>query len=312
MTDVLTARVDIALALYDGQRWLADFLDSVARQSYRNWRMVVADDGSRDGSVDTLRNYFRERPHQLLIVPRTRERTGAARAFADALAMCTADFIALADQDDIWLPEKIERLLAAIGTHEAGRPCLAYSDMKVVDQDLNPITGSWWHYSKTRSSWALSVRHTICQNTVPGCAMMLNRALLRRALPIPLEVAMHDWWILLVALASGKVLDVAEPLVLYRRHAAAHTFEPQGGMHGAIKRLLFESDKITVEYEKSIAQATAFLDRFALELQLQDRKAVSIYVSSRSAGWLRRRYLLSKGRFRKSTLLGSARFYASV
>ena len=312
MTDLSAVRVDIALALFNGQPWLVDFLESIARQSHRNWRMVVADDGSEDDSVATVRQFFWERPQQLLIVARKRERTGAAGAFADALSMCTAEFIVLADQDDIWLAEKIERLLVACLAHGSDRPCLAYSDMKVVDDKLNLIDESWWHYSRTHPDWSLSVRHTICQNTVPGCAMMLNRALLQRSMPIPVEAAMHDWWILLVALASGKVSVVTEPLVLYRRHATAHTFEPQGGIRSALKRLLFQHGKLTAEYTKSIAQATVFLDRFAVALNSRERKAVLTYVSSGDAGWLRRRYLLLKGRIRKSTFLGSARFYASL
>src|SRR5439155_4311967 len=179
-------RVDIALALYNGERWLPQFLSSLRAQSHARWRLIVADDGSTDASIAVVHRFFGDDPERLVLLQRDAVRTGPSRAFGDALAHCDAPYVALADQDDVWLPRKLEALVAVLRSVQAvDTPCLAYSDMEVVDEDLRPLSPSWWRYSNTPAEWSLCLRHSVCQNTVPGCSIMVDRALLQQALPIP-------------------------------------------------------------------------------------------------------------------------------
>jgi glycosyltransferase involved in cell wall biosynthesis len=306
-------RVDIALAVYNGERWLPAFLESLRLQTHRDWRLVVADDGSTDNSLTVLRHALRDDRRRLLMVERERVGTGAARTFSDALELCDAPFVALADQDDVWLPRKLEALLATLqGAHSLDTPSLAYSDMEVVDAQLNTISPSWWRYSRTPSSWSLCLRHTICQNTVPGCSMMVDQSLLRRALPVPPEAAMHDWWLMLVAVACGKVTCSSEVLVRYRRHPEAATYSYGNGLVGSVQRLLFGRELLRKEHAQSIVQAQALAQRCSLQLGSANARTVQRYIRCDLQGWWGKRCRLLRGRFRKSTLRGCVRFYACV
>ena len=306
-------QVDIALALYNGERWLPDFLASLLAQTHRPWRLIVADDGSTDGSKAVLQRYFMDDPQRFVLLERAHVRTGPARAFGDALVQCSAPYIALADQDDVWLPRKLEVLIAALrSAQDADVPCLAYSDMEVVDEDLNAISASWWHHSNTPPDWSLCLRHSVCQNTVPGCAMMINQALLRCAMPVPADAAMHDWWLLLVALANGQVKRSDEALLRYRRHSGAATYQYGNSPAASLRRFLFGRNQLRIEYARSIGQARALASRLAGQISPDNAETLRGYIASDTGGWLSKRLALLKGRFRKSTWLGCLRFYTCV
>jgi glycosyltransferase involved in cell wall biosynthesis len=221
--------IDVAMATYNGIDYLPDMLASLARQRHPGLRLVVCDDGSSDGTVELLER-FDDIP---VSITRNPTNLGARDNFSKALGLTTAPYVALADQDDVWMPDKIAIMMRRMAELEAGAgaetPVLVFSDLHLVDGDLNLLMPSFFDETfKSRDASRLG--DFAISNHVPGCIMLVNRALLDIALPVPPEAHMHDWWLCLVAAALGKIGHVREPLIQFRRHGAneSGTGRPKG------------------------------------------------------------------------------------
>lgn len=209
-------KVNVALATYNGERFLAPFLDSLVRQTYPQIEIVVADDGSSDGTVELL-DAYRDR---LSIKYLGSERRGVLGNFERAIIGCTANYVVLADQDDIWHADKIQRLFELAqkveGKSGANKPVLVYSDLSLVAEDLSIISPSFFDVT-LKSRDARYLRDFALDNHVPGCATLANRALLDIALPFP-AVSIHDWWLNVLAATAGTVAAHPASLIDYRQH----------------------------------------------------------------------------------------------
>ncbi|GAB1232685.1 hypothetical protein UT4_11510 [Ferrigenium sp. UT4] len=131
-----------------------------------------------------------------------------------------ADYLFFADQDDVWQANKLTIMLTAMQEMErqaADKPLLVHCDLEVVDEVLQSIAPSFTKFSRLSPTRA-NLGMLLCQNQVTGCASLINRNLLELACPVPHEVLMHDWWLALLAAASGKIGFVPLPLVRYRQH----------------------------------------------------------------------------------------------
>lgn len=205
------------MATYNGARWLPPFLASVAAQDWPALRVVASDDGSTDDTLAVLESFA----GRAIAVHRNAGRQGFAGNFANAIRHTDARYVALADQDDWWRTDKIARLVATAqaleAEHGVDTPVLVFSDIEVVDERLATISPSLFA-GGAGAAGTLTFADYLFGNHVPGCAMLLNRALIGRAMPIPDEVAFHDWWFSLVAAGLGRVAAVDAPLIKYRQH----------------------------------------------------------------------------------------------
>lgn len=210
--------VDIAMATYNGAAHLDEMLTSIASQSEQDIRLIVADDGSSDGTNAVIG--IHEAALRIVRAEKETSHTGILRNFEAALTRCEANYIVLCDQDDIWVKNKIEVMLAHIKRVEtaygADAPILVFSDLAIVDQKGAIISESFFR-SSIKSPQITGFRDLFIGNHVPGCAMMFNRALLDKALPFP-NVTIHDWWLIQVASLFGRVEFVDQPLIQYRQH----------------------------------------------------------------------------------------------
>ncbi|MDP1614953.1 MAG: glycosyltransferase, partial [Methylococcales bacterium] len=148
---------------------------------------------------------------------------GAKNNFAHLLRHSRGEYIMFCDQDDIWLPSKIELTLSAmIGTErEMGKnaPVVVFSDVKVVDSNLALIAESGWHYQRNGPQFCKELGLLAVRNCITGCTMMINRAALAISSPLPREAIMHDWWIGLSVLKNGGCLiPLDAKTILYRQH----------------------------------------------------------------------------------------------
>ncbi|MFS0771532.1 glycosyltransferase family 2 protein [Sphingomonas sp. 1P08PE] len=257
-------KIDVALATFNGAAYLDAFLDSLDRQDYADVSLVVADDGSTDRTIELLR---RRSGPSAKIFPNEGDK-GVIGNFNTALTLTAADHVALADQDDVWLPGKLSRLSSLLSALEGQKlgPALVFSDLNVVDRDLEIIHRSFFA-SGHKSINACHLQDFIVSNHIPGCSMMVNRSLLDLALPIPSAVMMHDWWLALVAVTFGIVGRIEEPLVLYRQHGG-NTLGAQAGTGSVakwIERLRAPRDRI-IDYRRQSQAArrtlVAFRDRY--------------------------------------------------
>lgn len=215
--------VDILMATYNGEHFVGEQIKSIQRQSYKNWRMLVSDDCSTDGTLDIVRRYA-EADGRISLVSEGVKHGGAKENFFSLMRLSDAPYCMFSDQDDVWLPEKLEKSLSALHILEAEYgvdiPLLVFCDMKVVDVNLNVLHESFEdssHFDPKR----LAFKHLLAHNVAAGCCMILNRALLdvcRRSNGNGAE--MHDWWAMLVAAAFGHIGFIDESLSLYRQHGA--------------------------------------------------------------------------------------------
>jgi hypothetical protein len=225
-------RISVALATYQGARFLGEQLESIATQASPPDELVVSDDGSTDGTVALVDEFAARAPFPVRRHVND-ERLGAARNFAAAIARCEGDVIALADQDDVWLPQKLARLRAAFAG--PGPVGLAFSDCDLIDERSRPLGTTAWSAialrARERDALAhddafrvLLARQHRAGGTVTGATMAFRADVAGVALPLPDAVAttgkglLHDGWIALVAAALAPIALVPEPLVRHRQH----------------------------------------------------------------------------------------------
>jgi glycosyltransferase involved in cell wall biosynthesis len=212
----------VALATYNGSAYISELLHSIAAQTLTPDEVVVSDDGSTDNTVDLVRDF--QGTLNLRVIANDR-RNGIVPNFTRALSDCRGELIALADQDDVWAERKLEMLVAKASKEERDRPLLVFSDLVVVDQNLALINDSFFRTSK-KDATACKLRDFILTNHLPGCSMLINRALIARALPIPDNFRMHDWWLAMVAATFGKIVFCDDALVQYRQHSTNNVGVP--------------------------------------------------------------------------------------
>lgn len=207
-------------------------LDSIRAQSHLNWVCIVSDDCSSSGRFAELHRLIGDDPR--FVVSRSPRRQGFYLNFERALSMVPAEagYVALADQDDHWHADKLERLLAAIDGAQ-----LVYSDARIVSRTGEPIAETYWTERRNNHEDLLSV---LVANSVTGAASLFRRDLLDDALPFPPAQFshFHDHWIALTALARGEIAFVDRPLYEYVQHGAASLG------HAAANRLTALGDRL--------------------------------------------------------------------
>jgi glycosyltransferase involved in cell wall biosynthesis len=211
----LHSLISVALATYNGSSFLRHQLDSIYAQTWNNIEVVACDDNSSDDTVAILEEY---RQRYGLRYKVNKQNLGFVRNFEKVLLNCHGEFIALADQDDIWLPKKLERLVAGIESAD-----LVYSDALLVDKHGRELPGSLMQTSGVRPVSGRQFAYFVCNTCVTGCTTLIRRDLLEKALPIPHCEIYHDWWLAVVASQYGGVRFLPELLVKYRQHDANDT-----------------------------------------------------------------------------------------
>ena len=208
------AKIGIVLATYNGEKYLAQMLDSLVAQTRPADFIVAVDDGSKDNTPAILKSYQDRLPLQVTILEKN---SGHRAAFSKALELAqpqlsSNDLIALADQDDVWLPQKLEIL-----EKEIQDKSLVFGDAQVVDANGKIIAESWRSYSKIEKK--ISIEQQIAGiNNVTGCLSLFSASLLDAILPIPEGVTVHDRWIAILADKHNGVAAIDTPVVQYRIH----------------------------------------------------------------------------------------------
>lgn len=201
--------VSIALCTYNGKEFLAAQLDSLLLQDYGNIEIVAVDDCSADGTWDILREYAAN-DHRLK-THRNKHNLGHSLNFERAISLCTGDYIALSDQDDLWEPGKITRLMSCIDGH-----VMIYHDSDFVDANGKRM-GNKTMSSQCRMYDGKSSLPVILANCIHGHAILFNSKLRDYLFPFSNNFS-HDWAIAYAAFNIGSVKYLPEVLVHYRQH----------------------------------------------------------------------------------------------
>ncbi len=188
-------------------------MDTLVQQTYPNLQIIVSDDGSTDSTLDILHEYEKQFP--FIAVKQNNGAHGIKRNFENALKYCSGEYIAFSDQDDIWMLDKIEKLVNAIGNY-----ALVYHDSLFVDEQGNSLNRKFSTDLNCYSGFK-SEAFLLC-NCVSGHALMFDRKLLNISLPFP-SARHHDWWLAFRAAENGGIKFLDEVLVLYRQHNTSQT-----------------------------------------------------------------------------------------
>ena len=293
--------VDILLAVYNGAKYLSQQLDSIFSQTYKNWRIIVVDDCSFDGTCGVIARYKQKYPDKIVFYRNGRNSGGPAANFLKLLKISTAEYVMFCDHDDIWLCDKIEVTLKAMKEKEAknpGRPVLIHTDLKVVDCNLNVLAESMVAAQKLNPN-ASSLRELVVQNSVTGCASMLNRKLVLMCCEAPRDVIMHDWWAALVAAAFGEIGFVNRPTILYRQHGLNQVGFKNASKISFILDRFFSGCEIKRSMLQTYVQCRAFLKRYQKNLSPNQKKLLESYLMVGRGNKIQRVLRLFAGGFLK-------------
>ncbi|MDP2783281.1 MAG: glycosyltransferase family 2 protein [Sulfurimicrobium sp.] len=293
----------ILMATYNGSEFIEEQLASLRAQTYADWRLWVRDDGSTDGTVESIRRCAAQDERVCLLEP-DGVRKGAGGSFSSLLERFApeADYLMFCDQDDVWLPNKIEITLAGMRALEARfgveSPLLIHTDLSVTDRELNVVATSFWRFQGLNPE-VKGLGRLLAQNNVTGCTMMVNRALAALASPVPSQAIMHDWWLAVVAAAFGQIGHVPQPTMLYRQHGANDTGAKNYGLAYVLQKALAGLSEMKASLLKTQCQACAFLGRYASRLVPEQRLLVKTYCHVSARGfWMRHWQMFRFGFFK--------------
>ena len=263
-------KVKVLLSAYNGERYIEEQVDSILQQKYQNIEVYIRDDGSKDNTLQVLKKYEGEgRVHVI-----AGDNVGFIRSFFLLVEACgDADFFAFADQDDVWLPEKVEWGVSAISRCSAHEPVLYFSHYDFYDKDMNFLSHSAFEWKKT----PMSFRNALVDVNILGMTMLFNERL--RQLMVRCdesEPASHDWWAYLVAAGCGRIVEDTRVTVKYRRHGD----NSSGVGDNALRRLLFRVNRFLLHdsLKEVRRQINAFSRVFSASLRKEDLKLLSLFL----------------------------------
>ncbi|MBW5448500.1 glycosyltransferase [Cohnella sp. CFH 77786] len=292
--------ITILLSTYNGQNYLRPFLDSLLEQTFRDFLIIVRDDGSTDNTLSILQEYTSK--FKNLILLEEGSNVGAARSFGYllefGLTQTKSNYFMFADQDDVWMKDKIEKTYQKMQDVELQRksqqPILVHTDLMVTGRDLNLISSSFWKQQKLRPT-NVQVNKLLIQNVITGCTMMINRRLAEKCSPFPKKVIMHDWWIGLVASCVGEIVHLQSATILYRLHDNNHI--------GARKLTLFNATmKLFSDYslEPYICQCNELYRKLDSDLTPSQRLMLINFAQLNEVNYMKRVQIVFKWKFFKS------------
>ena len=223
-------KISVAMCSYNGARFLSEQLESIASQTVRPRELIVCDDGSEDETVSILRGFARSATFSVKLFERENRRLGCTRNFERAISLCTGDVICLADQDDIWEPEKLMTLGSALAAPSA--PGYAFSDAELIDERSRLLGKRMWSSVGFRGGESGGFEKSdqvrlLLRRAVATGATMAFRANLREVV-LPLSpYFVHDYWISLLSSGVGAHgVAISKPLTRYRQHSAQQIGPP--------------------------------------------------------------------------------------
>lgn len=196
--------ISVCMGTKNGARFLSDQLDSILSQLSSQDEIIISDDHSSDHTYEIVENYADPRIKFI-----KNPKRGIVSNFENSLVASIGDIIFLADQDDIWIPEKIERTLPLLSECD-----LVLSDCEIVDHKLDSLHHSFFKFNSSQKG----IVRNLFRNSYMGCCMAFNRSILEKALPFPSRIIAHDQWLGLIAEVYGRVIFQPEKLVWHRRH----------------------------------------------------------------------------------------------
>lgn len=295
------------MATYNGEKFLAQQIESIQKQTFKEWNLLIRDDGSSDKTCDIIRNFTAKDSRIRFINENEHHNLGVIKSFFTLVNYEVADFYFFSDQDDVWLPEKLSVSLEAAKHKASDVPLLVYTDLKVVNQELNILQDSMIRAQSHHANTTLLPELT--ENTVTGGTMMINHALAEKWFT-PNDILMHDWFLALLAASLGEIIYLDLPTQLYRQHdnnvLGARTMDKRF-------KILREGPKsIFTRYWKLIhdsqKQASLIVDKYGDIMTANDLELIKCFIKIDKQPFMTRlrwlwKYGYSKNQFKHQVVL---------
>ncbi|WP_422658501.1 glycosyltransferase family 2 protein [Paenibacillus sp. EC2-1] len=272
-------RVQVLLSTYNGERYIAEQIESIMKQSYPNVTVLIRDDGSSDGTLEKIQQMKQVYSGRIQLIEGTN--SGVVGSFFELLNRSDpyADYYCFCDQDDVWLAHKVKSALSKLDTavqnHE---PAMAFTSTELTDGELNP-KGIWPMPPLRKPSFY----NALYENVAVGATITINK--LARDLFIygksvdSKKILMHDWWFYLLVSAFGKVIYDHQPSMMYRQHEN----NVVGGSNSLVGKLKNKLNSFRRHYGKEFlyTQALEFRRIYGEQLKHEKREQLDLFLTPR-------------------------------
>ncbi len=279
--------VTILMATYNGSKHIREQLDSLIEQHYTNWELIVHDDGSSDDTVTIIKGYAGQ-DRRIRLIEDGVTGLGAAHNYLHLMQQADGDFFMFCDQDDVWMEEKVGRMVAAAAPYNG--PAAVYSNSYLyTGEDVLRQKSTIFHPSK--------LRNTLFFNSgIQGCSLIFNRHLMELLRPFPETVAMHDHLVTMGAVSFGTIAYLDEVLMYYRQHELNVSGNQPLGYFQKIRSFLFGGTPVVSRSHYEANQA--FYRRYHSLIDEASRRLFNAYF----------RYANSRSVFERLSILLKNRF----
>lgn len=214
--------IDILLSTYNGERFLEEQLHSIFLQTFKDWKIIIRDDGSSDITLEIIKKWKNLYPKKIIFLNDVEQRLGASKSFSKLLEFSDSPYAMLCDQDDFWKSNKIEVSFEALKSAEDKygyeMPLMVCSDLEVVDENLNILSKSFWKDRKDTPDILNDFEKLIAHSVVTGNTIMMNKSAVLISTPIKTNFFLHDQWISIKVAKFGQIIFIKDCLIKYRQH----------------------------------------------------------------------------------------------
>lgn len=295
--------VSIVMAAYNGGKFITEQIDSILKNTYKDWTLEICDDGSTDKTVEIVEEYVRKYPGKIKLF-KNEKNIGVVKNFLNGAKRSKGEYIMFCDQDDVWLPNKIEFTIDQMKKNESrfGKetPLAVFTDAKVVDVRLRILEESFFESASLDVS-KIDMPHMLMENKLLGCTVMFNQALLGKFNEIPAFARYHDWWVGLLAAAFGKIIYLNESTLLYRQHG--------GNVVGNINFFQYVKNRLMdIKEQKRVLQLTKkqawnFLEIYGRELSEEIKNIVYDFAYLDNYNFFEKRKILLEKKYLKTGII---------
>lgn len=301
--------IAVVMSTYNGEKFLKEQIDSILSQTYKDFTLYIRDDGSTDGTLDLLEQYADSRIYII-----KGENKGPSASFFDLLKEAKdAEYVFLSDQDDVWFPEKIEKMLPKITPFE-NIPAMVFSDFTMINEYGTQTASSYTkHAALCVSEGEVELAKVIAQPFVFGCASVINKALLDIVIEPPQNIEMHDCWISQSAAAVGKLIYMPQQTIAHRFHSSNATGrEGQDSFKTRLRR-------VTVEYKKQadntalrLHQIKNLMDVHKSRLLPKTKVMLDDMIKAIGKGKLKTIFAMHRNGVKRQRIINTIFFYLTV
>lgn len=264
----------VLLASYNGEKYIKDQLDSIINQTYKNWKLVIRDDGSKDKTVPIL-NEYKEKDERIKVLEDSKGNLGFLKNFEELLFNVDEEFVLFSDQDDFWLKNKLEKFVEKISKLDEeilSKPLLIHCNSSVCNSRLEVLKKEFLDSKlvKEKNSNAYFFEYM-----VQGATIMVNKEMIKESIPFLKNVTLHDRYFHLLSQFLGTRIFIDESLVKYRQHERNEIGANKGVLEKIMnKKYFYVEDRKLIEeikgkYKKQLRKKD--LENIERYLEVTDR-----------------------------------------